>query len=111
MQPFNPRAHASLTPFAGVEQLINTSAQHLLANAQAVWQGGEPFGVIFDRRPHDALDVGLYAPNCGLPLACAPGLDQGGVLVIDGQEWTVIEPVVADSSGWATVVLREGGNG
>lgn len=110
MQLFNPQA-ASLAPFADVEQSINASVQRLLANAVATWQGGEPFGVIFDCHPHEALDVAMYAPSCSLPLARAPGLGQGDVLVIDGQEWIVIEPVVPDSSGWATVQLREGGHG
>lgn len=109
MQPFNPQA-ASLAPFAMVEQAINASTQRMLSNATATWQGGEPFGVVFDRRPHEALDVAMYAPSCSLPLACAPGLEQGSVLVIDGVEWTVIEPVVSDSSGWTTVQLREGGD-
>lgn len=110
MQPFNPHAYASLTPFAGVEQLINTGALGMLANATATWQGGVPFAVIFDSKPHDGLGVGQFEPSCSLPLASAPGLEQDGVLVINGQEWTVTEPVVADSSGWATVLLRKGGN-
>lgn len=101
----------ALNPFAVVEDRLNATVQRRLANAVAVWHGGEPFGVIFDRRPHEALDVAMYAPNCSLPLACAPGLEQDGVLMIDGQAWTVIEPVVADSSGWVTVQLREGGHG
>lgn len=111
MQPFNPQAHTSLTPFAGVEQLINTSVLGVLANATATWLGGAPFAVIFDSKPHDGLGVGQFEPSCSLPLASAPGLEEGEVLVINGQEWEVIEPVVADSSGWATVLLRRGGNG
>lgn len=111
MQPFNPQAHASLAPFAGVEQLINTSVLGVLANATATWLGGMPFAVIFDSKPHDGLGVGQFEPSCSLPLASAPGLEEGGVLVINGQEWEVIEPVVADSSGWATVLLRRGSNG
>ncbi len=111
MQPFNPQAHTSLAPFAGVEQLINTSVLGMLANATATWNGGEPFAVIFDSKPHDGLGVGQFEPSCSLPVASVPGLEDGGVLVINGQEWTVIEPVVADSSGWATVLLRRGGNG
>lgn len=110
MQPFNPQAHASLAPFERVEQLINTSALRMLANATATWLGGKPFAVIFDSKPHDGLGVGQFEPSCSLPLASVPGLEQGGVLVISGDEWTVIEPVVADSSGWATVILRRGGN-
>ena len=110
MQPFNPQAHASLAPFAGVEQLINAGVQRVLANATATWQGGRPFAVIFDSKPHDGLGVGQFEPSCTLSLANAPGLDLGGVLAINGQEWTVIEPVVADSSGWATVLLRKGGD-
>ncbi|MGJ7463325.1 head-tail joining protein [Comamonas thiooxydans] len=111
MQPFNPQAHASLAPFAGVEQLINTSVLGVLANATATWLGGMPFAVIFDSKPHDGLGVGQFEPSCSLPVASAPGLEEGGVLVINGQEWEVIEPVVADSSGWATVLLRRGSNG
>lgn len=102
---------ASLAPFAAAEARLNAAVQRRLSNATATWQGGEPFLVILDRKQHEGLGVGLYEPSCSLPLGSAPGLDQGGVLVIEGQEWTVIEPVVADSSGWATVLLREGGNG
>lgn len=108
MQPFNPQAHASLAPFARVEQLINTSVLGVLANATATWRGSEPFPVIFDSKPHEGLGVGQFEPSCSLPVASVQGLEQGGVLLINGQEWTVIEPVVADSSGWATVLLRRG---
>lgn len=103
---------ASTAPFAQVDALINQGVSQLLANATASWQGGKPFGVSFEIKPFEALgSVGEVQVFCSLLLSAAPGLDQGGVLVINGREWTVMEPLVADSAGWATVPLREGRNG
>lgn len=102
---------ASLAPFAASEARLNAAVQRRLANSVATWQGGAQFGVIFEQQPHGELGVSVFTASCSFPVLSVPGLDQGGVLVIDGREWTVIEPVIADSAGWATVPLREGGNG
>lgn len=90
-----------------VEQSINAAAIAMLANATAIYQGGTPFGVIFDRAPQESLDlIGGYAPTCGLEVASAPGIEQDSVLHIDGVAYSVAGPVEPDSSGWATLQLR-----
>jgi hypothetical protein len=102
----------NLAPFAAVGALINQGVSRHLANALCVFNSGEPFGVIFDRAPKDALGiVGGYAPTCSFSLSNAPGLEQGGQLQIDGVAYEVVEPVEPDASGWVTLQLREVGHG
>lgn len=90
-------------------QRLGRSVARSLANATAVWQGREPgFGVVFEREPHDALSLAAgYSPTCSFCIANAPGLEQGGVLVIDGNAFQVTEPVEPDAAGWVTLQLRE----
>jgi hypothetical protein len=95
----------TLAPFAALEQRLNAAVVHRLANAQAVYQGGQPFGVMFDRAPADpfngAADVaGLTAGFCA---ANTPGLAQGSELVIDGVAHTVAGSVQPDAGGWVSV--------
>lgn len=98
----------ALAPFAQVEALVNTGVQSVLANAVATWQGGQPFGVIFARGQRDSFgEVATGAITCSLSLANAPGLAQGGELVIDGQAYEVAGPVQPDASGWAALQLRK----
>ena len=102
------------TPFARIEARVNEVVSRRLSNAIAVFNGGEPFRVIFDREQHEALDsIGVYVSTCSLCLASAPGLEQDSVLRIDGVAYTVASPIEPDSSGWATLQLRtvEGGHG
>ena len=44
-----------LNPFATVEQSIDAAVQAMLANAVAVYAGGAPFGVLFDRASGETL--------------------------------------------------------
>lgn len=105
-------AHAALAPFAQVEALVNTGVQSVLANAVATWQGGQPFGVIFAQGQRESFgEVATGAITCSLPLSSAPGLAQGGELVIDGVAYEVAAPVQPDASGWAALQLRKLGGG
>lgn len=102
------------TPFARIQARVNEAVSRRLSNAIAVFDGGEPFRVIFDREQHESLDsIGGYATTCSLYLASAPGLEQDSVLHIDGVAYTVTSPIEPDSSGWVTLQLRtvEAGHG
>jgi|APLak6261690937_1056196.scaffolds.fasta_scaffold08975_1 hypothetical protein len=95
----------ALNPFATLEQRVNTAVLGRLANAQAVYQGGEPFAVVFDSgatemfgADGDVADLPGYAVS--LYLGKAPGLAQGSKLTIDGKTYTVAGGVQPDSSGW-----------
>ncbi|MEG2468990.1 MAG: hypothetical protein RSB86_16570 [Comamonas sp.] len=102
----------NLAPFAAVGALINQGVSQHLANALCTFNSSQPFGVIFDRVPRDALGiVSGYAPSCSFCVVNAPGLGQGGCLQIDGVAYEVVEPVEPDASGWVTLQLREVGHG
>lgn len=96
-------------PFARIAQRIGATVERRLANAVATWQGGDPFGVLFERRALGVLGdaVGGHAVSCGLQLFHVPGICQGAILEIDGVAWRVAEPVQPDESGWATLSLGE----
>lgn len=97
---------ANLAPFAAVDALINQGISQTLANATASWQGGQCFGVIFNRAPLDGyLDHAVTADRqtVAMCIANAPGIAEGSTaLVLAGQPCEVTGPVVADASGWAT---------
>lgn len=86
---------------------INGAVTRAHANATAVYNGGAPFGVLFDRAPADLLGVATYAPECAFDIAHTPGLAQGSVLVIDGAAFAVAGNPEPDGSGWVRVQLRE----
>lgn len=96
---------ASLAPFAAVESRLNASVLRRLANATATWQGGQPFGVIFDRSQLEGFmgdAVTGVSRAVSLCVANAPGITEGSTaLVLSGQPCEVTGPVVADASGWA----------
>ena len=97
---------ASTAPFAAVDALINQGVSQTLANATASWQGGKPFGVVFNRTPLDGyLDhaVTTDRQTVAMCVANAPGIAEGSTgLLIGGQPCQITGPVVADASGWAT---------
>lgn len=97
---------ASTAPFAAVDALINQGVSQTLANATASWQGGQSFGVIFNRAPLDSyLDHAVTADRqtVAMCVANAPGIAEGSTgLLIGGQPCQITGPVVADASGWAT---------
>ena len=96
---------ANLAPFAAVDALINQGISQTLANALASWQGGQCFGVLFNRAPLEGyLDnaVTTDRQTVAMCVANAPGIAEGSLdLVIDGQPCQVTGAVTADASGWA----------
>lgn len=98
-----------LNPGAERSARVRGAVTRHLSNAVATWQGGEPFGVLFDVKALQALDSVVESQvTCRCSIDSVPGLDQGDVLHIDGKAWTVLEPVIADSTGWVTLHLRVG---
>ena len=91
-----------LNPFAQIEQAINGGVQDMLANAVASYQGGAPFGVIFDRAPADPFSgaVDTSARTCAFALARAPGIAEGHVIILDGQAYRVAGGIEPDETGW-----------
>lgn len=95
----------TLAPFAALESRVNRAVQSRLANAVAVYQGGEPFGVLFSRAASDpfggAVDAaGLTVAYC---VANTPGIQEGSELLIDGAAHTVTGQVQPDAGGWVVL--------
>lgn len=97
---------ASLAPFTAVESRLNASVLRRLANATAIWQGGQPFGVLFERSQLDGFmgdAVTGVSRVVSLCVANAPGIAEGcSELVLNGRPCRVTGAVVPDASGWAT---------
>ena len=97
-----------LNPFAMVEQSINTDVQAMLANATATYQGGDPFGVLFDREAAPAAEtfggaVDMAALSVAYCVANTPGIAEGAELVIGGVAHNVNGPVQPDAGGWVVL--------
>ena len=85
---------------------INGAVTRAHANATATHNGGAPFGVLFDRAPADPFGNGAVdavACTAAFCLANAPGLVEGGELVIDGTAYVVASGVQPDAGGWVTL--------
>lgn len=97
----------TIAPFALVEQATNAAVQAMLANATATHNGSAPFGVLFDRAPADPLGGAVDAAACtaAFCIANAPGLVEGGELVIDGTAYVVASGVQPDAGGWVSLTL------
>ncbi|HCE28484.1 MAG TPA: hypothetical protein DET46_06690 [Comamonadaceae bacterium] len=96
----------SLAPFSALESRLNSAVQKHIANATAVHNGGAPFGVLFDRSPADPFGTGAVDSarhDVSFVAANAPGLAEGGTLVIDGAAYTVASGVQPDAGGWVTL--------
>lgn len=92
-------------PFAAAMHMLNASVPAVLANATATYQGGAPFGVLFDRTASapfgQAVDVA--ALEVGYCVANTPGVREGSELVIDGVVHVVTGPVQPDAGGWVNL--------
>ena len=85
---------------------INGAVMRAHANATAVYNGGTPFGVLFDRSPADPFGTGAVDSarhDVSFVAANAPGLAEGGTLVIDGAAYIVATSVQPDAGGWVTL--------
>lgn len=93
-------------PFAAAMHMLNASVPGVLANATATHQGGEPFGVLFERAGADPFGNGAVdssACSVAFDLAHAPGLAEGGELVIDGTAYVAAAGPQPDAGGWVTL--------
>lgn len=96
----------TIAPFAALESRLNSAVQKHIANATAVYNGGAPFGVLFDRSPADPFGTGAVDSarhDVSFVAANAPGLAEGGTLVIDGAAYIVATSVQPDAGGWVTL--------
>lgn len=84
---------------------INGAVERAHANATATYQGGEPFGVLFDRAASDPYGqaVDVAALEVGYCVANTPGVREGSELVIDGVVHVVNGPVQPDAGGWVSL--------
>nr|WP_295941184.1 hypothetical protein [uncultured Acidovorax sp.] len=84
---------------------INGAVERAHANASATYQGGEPFGVLFDRAASDPYGqaVDVAALSVGYCVANTPGVREGSELVIDGVVHVVNGPVQPDAGGWVSL--------
>lgn len=87
--------------FAALQARLNDAVGRHLSDASAVWQGGEPFDVVFQREGVAALgEVEGYMPTVSFDIANTPGIEQGSELVVNGVAYTVAADVEPDESGW-----------
>lgn len=102
-----------MTAFARSVARLNASVERRLSNAQATWNGGTPFGVMFDREQDEGFmedAVTAVRHTVSMCVANAPGIAEGSAgLVVDGLAYLVIGPVVPDSGGWATFAVMPAG--
>lgn len=84
---------------------INGAVERAHANATATYQGGEPFGVLFDRTASDPFGqaVDVAALEVGYCVVNTPGVREGSELVIDGVVHVVNGPVQPDAGGWVNL--------
>lgn len=92
-------------PFASAMHMLNASVPAVLANATATYQGGAPFGVLFDRTASDPYGqaVDVAALEVGYCVANTPGVREGSELVIDGVVHVVTGQVQPDAGGWVNL--------
>lgn len=94
-------------PFKRAQDRANAAVLRHLANAEATWQGGEPFGILFDSQEGDPMLGGspltMVRNEVSLLVTMCQGIDEGASgLLIAGISYVVASAVVPDSSGWAT---------
>lgn len=84
---------------------INGAVERAHANAIATYQGGEPFGVLFDRTASDPYGqaVDVAALSVGYCVVNTPGVHEGSELTIDGVVHVVTGQVQPDAGGWVNL--------
>jgi hypothetical protein len=94
--------------FAAIAQNVNAATTRALADASAVYKGGEPFGVLFGLQPVNPIElVESAGPRASFEGRFTPGLVYADVLLINGEPFSVVGGLEPDSSGWLNVQLRE----
>ena len=98
-----------MTAFARSIARLNASVERRLANAIGTWEGGEEFGVLFDRGQDEGFmedAVTAVRHTVSMCVANAPGIAEGSAgLSVDGVVHLVSGPVVPDAGGWATFTV------
>lgn len=94
-------------PFSAAMHMLNASVPAVLANATAQHNSGTPFGVLFDRTPADPFGGAASAAQLQVSFcaANAPGLVEGGELVIDGVVHIIASGVQPDAGGWVSLAV------
>lgn len=93
--------------FATLEARLNRAVGRHLPNAEAVYNDGEAFGVLFDTNAERWEEgVESVGPQASFQMSLAPGIKQGEVLTINGTAYKVSSGLTPDSSGWVTAQLR-----
>ncbi|MBQ0919068.1 hypothetical protein KBW71_11530 [Hydrogenophaga aromaticivorans] len=85
---------------------INGAVERAHANVEVVHSGGEPFGAILDRAASDPFGgraVDSATMELGFVAARAPGLVEGGELLVNGVAHVVKGGVQPDETGWLKV--------
>ena len=97
----------AVAPFAQAMADLGTEVESMLANATATYQGGEPFGVLFDRAASDPFGqaVDVAALSVGYCVLNTPGVREGSELTIDGVVHKVTGPVQPDAGGWVNLTV------
>lgn len=96
-----------MAPFAELEARVNRAVFQRLANAVAVVDGGQPFGVIFDREYATPFGAGVVDAAQSLataPAAAVAGLTPGSVLSVGGTRYCV-ERIEPDGEGAVRIIL------
>ena len=94
------------TPFAPLQQRLNSAVLRRLANAQAAVQGGPPVQVIFDQPYAAPFDGRIDAaePECTGASADLAGVQRGHTIDIGGTSYRV-ERAEPDGSGLTRLLL------
>ena len=93
-----------LSPFAAIESRINSAVERRLSNVEVVHGGGAAFGAILDSVPSAPFGVvDARTTVLGFIAARAPGLVEGGELLVNGVAHIVTGGVQPDETGWLKV--------
>lgn len=94
------------TPFAAMQDRINTVCRAKLANATAVFAGlAAPVDGLFENGFSAELGMVGAEPRFGCPEAEAPGVAQGHELTIGAVDY-VVKGVEPDGTGWVRFILE-----
>jgi hypothetical protein len=93
------------SPFAAIESRINSAVERRLANVEVVHGGGQPFGAVLDRVPSAPYGVAVDSSLLvlGFIATRAPGLVEGGELLVNGVAHIVTGDVQPSETGWLKV--------